>query len=73
MYVPQAQGGSFGRIVGLGLTVILAVPPSARFGLGSWEVGRTGRESGQSGGASKIKINPTIQPDGPRCIIRPNL
>ena len=43
----------------VGLTLILAVPPSAWICLGWWEIGRTGWAAGKDGGTSKIKVNPT--------------
>ena len=47
---------------GLGLDWVdfyLAVPPSAWFSLGSWEVGRTGCVVGQDGGTPQIEVNRT--------------
>ena len=41
------------------LTFILAVPLSARFCLGWWEIGRIGRAAGQVEWNIKIKVNPT--------------
>ena len=39
--------------------MIFVKPVSARFSPGRWGFGRTGWESGQDGGISKIKVNPT--------------
>ena len=64
-----------GHLVGeLGswLTLILAVPPSARFCLGWWEIGRTGWASGKDVETSQIKVNPTQlsdQMDLPVCVL----
>ena len=56
----------------VGLTLILAVPPSARFCFEWWEFGRSGWAAGQESGTSDPTPNPTIRPDVPPCTLAMN-